>query len=199
MVRQFGLIAGLAALISIAAPSISMAETPTPGVEYKQEFKFFTVYGKTSRQVFREFQRKSPIKAKGKTDATLGVAAIRLTPKVSYLKNEGRCKVKDVSVEADVVIHLPKWANYNSADRIAKLGWDVLFEDIKRHELQHAAIARDYAGRIQEKIARLRPKRDCKSLELSTNKAALKLLAKHDKAQRKFDRKEYRRLLKRRR
>lgn len=166
-------------------------------VLFNQEFKFFKVRGENSQQIFRDFQKRSPIKAKGKFDATLGVAAIKLTPEVEYEIKGKRCHVQDARVTADVVIHLPDWVNYQEADNIGKLSWDKLFSDIKAHELQHAAIAKDYANRIQKRIKRSFSRGNCDKLEAVLKKTSSRLLAKHDRAQRRFDEKEYGRLFKR--
>lgn len=163
-------------------------------VVFDQSFKFFKVRGKTSQQIFRDFQRKSPIKAKGELDATLGVAAIKLTPEVEYETLGSDCRVSDANVRADVVIHLPRWANYKKADKIAKLSWDKLFSDIKTHELMHAKIAKDHAERIEKKLRSLDSYKDCDALDASLRRISAKLLAKHDREQREFDETEYKRL-----
>lgn len=182
--------------LSLVAGTLTTGSTTPVNAEVllKQEFKFFKVRGKTSRQIFQDFQVKSPIKAKGQFDATLGVAAIKLTPEVEYVQSRNRCRVGKSKVNADIVIHLPRWVNYKNSDKLAKLSWDTLFSDIKRHELQHAKIAKDYAGRIQRKIAGYGARRNCDTLERALTRASRKLLAKHDRAQRKFDRKEQRRI-----
>lgn len=194
-------ITGMATLtLALLAAALSSAEiTPAKAdVLFSQKFKYFRVRGKTSSELFKDFQRKSPIKAKGKYDATLGVATIELTPEVEYLSDGKKCKVAKARVNANVVIHLPKWVNYKGANKIAKLSWDTLLADIKRHELVHAAIAKDYATRIQRKIESYNPRKNCEQLEASLKRGAEKILAKHDRAQRRFDKKEYKRLLKRR-
>lgn len=174
------------------------AVTGQADVLFNQEFKFFKVQGTNSQQIFRDFQKKSPIKAKGKYDATLGVAAIKLTPEVEYEVRGKRCHVRNARVTADVVIHLPRWVNYKKADNFSKLGWDKLFDNIKSHELEHAAIAKDYANRIQKKMQRQRPRANCEILEAALKKSSHKLIVKHDKAQRKFDLDETKRLFKNR-
>ena len=185
-------VAVLASTIFIAASTPANAD-----VLFNQEFKFFQVKGKNSQQIFKDFQKKSPIKAKGQHDATLGVAAIKLTPEVEYQIRGKRCHVKEARVTADVVIHLPNWVNYKKADKVSKLSWDKLFSDIKTHELQHAAIAKDYANRIQKKMMRQRSRPSCDKVEAALKKSSSKLLNKHDRAQRKFDQREYGRLFKR--
>lgn len=187
------------ATIAVLTSAIFIAPitTATADVLFNQEFQFFQVRGENSQQIFRDFQKKSPIKAKGQHDATLGVAAIKLTPEVEYEIRGKRCHVQDARVTADVVIHLPDWVNYKKADKLDKLSWDKLFSDIKTHELQHAAIAKDYANRIQKKMMRQRSHTSCDKVEAALKKSSSKLLNKHDRAQRKFDKREYGRLFKR--
>lgn len=171
-----------------------LTTTPNADVLFNQEFKYFKVSGKTSQQIFQDFQKQSPIKAKGKYDATLGVAAIKLIPEVELETREKRCHIANARVTADVVIHLPEWVNYKNAGNAAKLGWDILFEDIKKHELEHANIAREYAARIEKKMLKQRARANCEALEASLKQVSSNLIVRHDSAQRRFDRKEYKRL-----
>ncbi|MEM8796665.1 MAG: DUF922 domain-containing protein [Pseudomonadota bacterium] len=150
--------------------------------------------GKNTVQIFKDFQRRSPIKAKGENDATLGVATIQFTPEVQYVTKNGRCRVGTATVTADVTIHLPRWANYKGASEVNQRRWDRFVADIKDHELTHAAIARKYADRIQRKIESFLSRPDCETLENALAQAALSLLEKHDREQRAFDEREYRRL-----
>lgn len=183
-------VAFVAGLITALPTSQAHAE-----VIFKQEIKFFDVRGETSQEIFKDFQKKSPVKSKGQYDATLGVAAIQITPKAEYEVRGRRCHAKNPRIVTDVVIHLPKWVNYGQADPFSKQTWDDLFEKIKAHELQHAAIAKDYAKRMDKKIESHLSRSSCKSIERALQRASGRLLKKHDAAQRRFDRKEYGRLL----
>ncbi|MEP1441794.1 MAG: DUF922 domain-containing protein [Hyphomicrobiales bacterium] len=175
------------------------AGAATKGVKFEQRFKYFKVRGKTSLEIFRDFQKKSPIKGVGNHQATLGVASIKLTPNVEFGEKNGRCKVIKSKVTVDVVIHLPRWANYRRANKFAKLSWDKLFEDIKTHELVHAKIAKDFGTQIQNKIESLGSRSSCQSLERVVSRNSQRLLNKHDRAQRKFDRREQKKMIRARR
>lgn len=163
-------------------------------VVVNQEIKFFRVRGKTPQALFKDFQKKSPIKAKGKFDAALGVASIRFDPKVKYATKGSRCKVVDVVLTLNIEIFLPRWSNYKQADKLGKLSWDRLFADVKEHELHHAAIAKGYAERVERKIKSYRSRRSCEALEKTISAASIRLLNRHDRAQRKYDLKETRRI-----
>lgn len=194
-VISVGLIGGVAA-VGLGA---SKAEAATKGVKFKQRFKYFKVRGKTSLEIFRDFQKRSPIKGVGNHQATLGVASIKLTPEVEFEEKNGRCRVEKSKVTVDVIIHLPRWANYRRANKFAKLSWDSLFADIKKHELVHAKIAKDYGTRIQNKILSLGSRSSCASLQSVVSHRSQRLLNKHDRAQRKFDRREQKRMIRERR
>ena len=90
--------------------------------------------GETSEQIFKDFQKKSPIKAEGQYDAKLGVADIKITPEAEYEIRGKRCHVENVRVIVDVVIHLPRWVNYPQADNENQQRWDKLFNNVKVHE-----------------------------------------------------------------
>lgn len=179
--------------------SPTQADTALKGVKYEQRFKYFKVRGRTSLEIFRDFQKKSPIKGVGEHQATLGVASIKMIPEVKFQEKNGRCHIANAIVDVDVIIHLPRWANYRSANKFAKLSWDSLFAEIKKHELVHAEIARDYGRRIQTKIASIGSRSTCEKLERVIARHSHRLLERHDKAQRKFDRVEQRRMRRERR
>lgn len=192
---SFGLVGSLAFL----GFGTSKAEAASKGVKFEQRFKYFKVRGRTSLEIFRDFQKRSPIKGVGNHQATLGVASIKLTPNVEFVEKNGRCRVQKSRTTVDVIIHLPRWANYRSANKFAKQSWDTLFADIKKHELVHAKIAKDYGTRIQNKIESLSSRSSCRSLEAVVSRSSKRLLTKHDRAQRKFDRLEQKRMIRARR
>ncbi|MEP3234151.1 MAG: DUF922 domain-containing protein [Hyphomicrobiales bacterium] len=191
--------AGLVSSLAITSLGASQAEAATQGVKFKQSFKYFKVRGKTSLEIFRDFQKRSPIKGVGNHQATLGVASIKLSPNVKFEEKNGRCRVQKSKVTVDVVIHLPRWANYRRANKFAKLSWDTLFADIKKHELTHAEIAKDYGTRIQKKIVNYGSRSSCSSLQAAISRSSNRLLKKHDRAQRKFDRVEQKKMIRARR
>lgn len=192
---SFGLVGGFINL----GLGASKAEAAQKGVKFEQRFEFFKVRGKTSLEIFRDFQKKSPIKGVGSHQATLGVASIKLLPEVEFGEKNGRCRVLKSKVTVDVIIHLPRWANYRRANKFAKQSWDKLFADIKKHELVHAKIAKDFGTQIQNKIESLGSRSSCSSLERVVSRSSQRLLNKHDRAQRKFDRREQKRMIRERR
>lgn len=176
--------------LSFITASIILENYAQAEVVFKQKFKSFTVSGKNSDQLFRSFQKNSPLKATGPNNATLGVAGIRFTPLVDFETKGSRCRVASSKVIADVEIHLPRWANYRSADRMNRKLWDDFVADIKTHELVHADIAREYAGRMDRKILSMNSRSSCEAMEAAVTRAATRVLDQHDRAQRKFDRKD---------
>lgn len=192
---SIGLISGLATI----GLGTSKTQAATNGVKFNQSFKYFKVRGKTSLEIFRDFQKRSPIKGVGDHQATLGVASISLTPNVEFAEKNGRCRIEKSNVVVDVVIHLPRWVNYRRANKFAKQSWDTLFADIKKHELTHAEIAKDYGTRIQKKIVSHGSRSRCSSLQRAISRSSKRLLSKHDRAQRKFDRVEQKKMIRARR
>ena len=63
---SFGLICG----VTTVGLGTSKTEAATNGVKFKQSFKYFKVRGKTSLEIFRDFQKRSPIKGVGDHKAT---------------------------------------------------------------------------------------------------------------------------------
>jgi len=192
---SFGLMSG----VTTIGLGTSKTHAATKGVKFNQSFKYFKVRGTTLFEILKDAQKTSPIKAVGTGGAKIGVAEIKFTYDLDYVENDGRCSVKKPQITVDVILHLPRWANYNSVNDIAKQSWNGFFAGIKKHELMHSEIAKDYGTRMYKKIASISSRSNCSSLEAVVTRNYNRLLIKHERAQNKFDRREQKRLRRERR
>ena len=117
----------------------SKTEAATKGVKFKQSFKYFKVRGTSISEVLQDAQKASPLKGVGTDVAYIGVAESNITHDIDYHEINGRCSIGKLNIIAEVILHLPRWANYNRANAIGKQSWDDYFADIKKHELMHSA------------------------------------------------------------
>jgi predicted secreted Zn-dependent protease len=85
---------------------------------------------------------------------------------------------------------LPRWKNRKRATQDMATLWDALSSDIKRHEERHAEIARQHAKLLEQRLLKLRPTRDCETLQDRVSEVTDEVTVAHDEAQMRFDRVE---------
>lgn len=173
----------LAALLIALTPPGASAETVA------KSYSYFSVGGTTLEQLDVELQRRGPrVKTTGQRHP--GATQMQFRTRLGYEEKGGRCRVSEVKVTVEAKVILPRWRQRNRADQDTRLVWDALSSDIKRHENQHVEIARHYARQIERKLLRLGRHKDCNAAAAKAKLAVDKLLAKHDRAQTKFDQAE---------
>ena len=192
---SIGLISGLATI----GLGTSKTQAATNGVKFNQSFKYFKVRGTSLFEILQDAKKTSPVKGIGTDFAKIGVAEIALIQEIEYVENNGRCSIGKLQIIVDVILHLPRWANYNRVNKIAKQSWNDFVAGIKKHELMHAAIAKDYGTRMYNKIAKIKPRSNCARVEADVTRNYNRLLNRHDRAQAIFDRREQKRLQRERR
>ncbi|MBA4783505.1 MAG: DUF922 domain-containing protein [Rhizobiales bacterium] len=181
----------------ILAPGLAIAaDTPRKKqvaaapvkVDISKKFKYFKVRGHDRLSLFRDFQKKSPIKPDGAYDAKLGVTQTALyVPRLKYHKSADSCAIARVSVRTDIKVFLPQWVNYRKADETERRVWDNLVLRVTVHELVHVAIAERYTHEIASKISKLTPEPTCEKINRKAGAIVVEMHRRHDAEQRKFD------------
>ncbi len=179
--NRLGIMAITATMLALS-PLQSQAETIV-----SKSFSYFQIGGRTAEELDRELERRGPM-TKTSGNRHPGATQIRFGGEITYLPSDGRCSVGEVKVTLKTKIILPRWKNRNRADRELGLIWDALSSDIKRHEERHAEIARQHARKLEQSLKRLRPARDCETLQAKVSEITAKAVEEHDKAQIAFDR-----------
>jgi predicted secreted Zn-dependent protease len=168
--------------VSLLALSLPGASAETVSKSYS----YFSVRGTTLEQLDDELQRRGPrVKTTGQRHP--GATQMQFRTRLGYAEKNGRCRVTEAKVTVEAKVILPRWRQRARADHDTRLVWDALSSDIKRHENHHVEIARDYARRIERKLLRLGRHRDCNAAAAKAKATVDQLLAKHDRAQTKFD------------
>ena len=177
----------LAIILSITAslPSIGHAETV-----FSKSYQYFRISGSTAADLDAELSRRGP-KASDSNLRHPGATQMKFSGSYKYqeLRN-GRCKVKSAHIKLHTKLILPRWTNRSRANQDVALIWDTLSRDIKRHEERHAEIARQFARKLEKSLIALYPRSSCEEMEAIASQESEKILAKHDKAQKSFDRTE---------
>lgn len=179
----------------LAAASLCLGLTATPNRALHAETivhkstSYFTIGGRTAAELDRELQRNGPLlKTTGARHP--GATRIKFGGDVTYVEENGRCRISAARVTVTTKILLPRWKYRRSAD--AKLGllWDTLSSDIRRHEERHAEIARNHARDMEKSLQALNSRKSCKTLQADVSRVSMRLVQDHDQDQARFDRVE---------
>src|SRR5690606_20631137 len=133
-----------------------------------------------------ELNKRGP-KLKSTGQRHPGATRMEFNTRLGYAEKNDRCRIVEarVSVKANVI--LPRWRLRNRAEPDARLVWDALSIDIKRHENQHVTIAHNYARRLERNLMRIGRQKDCNVAAQRAKAISESILAEHDKAQVQFD------------
>lgn len=162
---------------------------PTPGAAetLARTYSYFSIGGSSVEEIERELTRRGPmLGSTGRRHP--GATQMKFSTRVTYASTERWCGVDNAVVSVDAKIILPRWGNRRRADGDTALIWDTLAADIKRHEEQHAIIAKRHARELEDAIKALDRSRDCATLKVRAEKLSERILKKHDDAQERFDR-----------
>jgi len=174
--------------IVLSALLVASLVAPASAENVNKTYSYFSVGGKTLDELERELNKRGP-KVKTTGQRHPGATRMQFNTRLGYMEKNGSCRVTEATVTVKAKVILPRWRQRNGADQDVRLVWDTLSSDIKRHEDQHVAIARDYARKLERQLTRLRSK-DCKTVAAKAEATADALLKKHDQAQAKFDQAE---------
>ncbi len=176
-----------AAVVLAVLTGISLPLSASADVIVRKSTTYFKIGGRTAAELDAELSRKGPF-----TESTgsrhPGATQIRFGGDLTYTKRGNRCAIEDVRVTVETKLILPRWKNRNRASPEIALLWDALSADIKRHEERHAEIARQHAKLLEQRLLKLRPARDCETLQDRVGAITDEVTVAHDEAQMRFDR-----------
>lgn len=165
----------------------------THAAELSERYEYFAVRGATLAEIHRDMARRGPLL--GSTGQRHpGATRMQFMTRLRFHDDGSRCRVVDASVGVEARIILPRWIGHAQASERTRRSWAALEADIRRHEGQHVAIAREHAGIIERRLTRLGPAATCAGAEAAAKRETDRLLAEHDRAQARFDAREAQRL-----
>lgn len=158
-------------------------------VTINKSYGYFHISGNTPDELDAALERNGPSTITPGPNHP-GATEINFGGELSYIEENGRCKVGDINVKLDTRILLPKWKNQKSANPELQIIWETLLTDIKRHEERHAELAREYARKLDKRLGSLRAQKSCDVLETKVSEVTDQTMAEHDRDQQRFDRVE---------
>lgn len=180
-----------AATVVAVLTGISLPLSASADVVVQKSITYFQIGGRTAAELDAELSRKGPF-TESSGSRHPGATQIRFGGDLTYTKRGTRCAIEDVRVTVETKLILPRWKNRKRASQDMALLWDALSADIKRHEERHAEIARQHARLLEQRLLKLRPARDCETLQDRVGEVTDEVTLAHDEAQMRFDRVEAR-------
>jgi predicted secreted Zn-dependent protease len=174
------------ALVLAVLTGLSLPLSASADVVVRKSITYFQIGGRTAAELDAELSRKGPFtQASGMRHP--GATQIRFGGDLTYAKRGSRCAIEDVRVTVETKLILPRWKNRKRASEEMALLWDALSSDIKRHEERHAEIARQHARQLEQRLLKLRPEKDCETLQDHVAAVTDEVTLAHDEAQIRFD------------
>ncbi|MEM7301110.1 MAG: DUF922 domain-containing protein [Pseudomonadota bacterium] len=183
---KLSLFGGLMLLVGCTQTVQGVPENTKVTVDY------YTVNGKTSKQLDRQIRAKGPRSAGN--DHALAVARIKMQPTVRFRTLPGGCQISHAKVTVSAKVTLPRWAQRNKADKRLGRAWDNLDKYARWHEAIHVAIASRFASQMEADLKALPIARNCETAREDASALIDLRLDEHDKAQLKFDADEQKRI-----
>jgi predicted secreted Zn-dependent protease len=158
-------------------------------VRYNEEIQYYSVKGKNKQElthsiISANISEVPGIHAAGLTETSIGGNWLK-----EYRKtNQGEsCTLKEVKLELNVVITLPKWVDYNAADPTLQSDWDIFSQSVEDHEHEHKNIARRVVNDLDKKLASIGSRKDCQTLDHEVKSIWNRTLSEHDELQKQYD------------
>jgi len=172
----------------ITTTALALTIPSAKAAKIYRQYQYYIISGHNAEQLDVALSRQGPyLKSTGNHHP--GAARIQFQSDIK-LRNTGKyCRIEKVNVDIHAKISLPRWKQRRTT-HIPELAiiWDVLSQDIKRHEESHVVIARAHASEIEYALRSLYSKRDCQSLQKEIDTIVGRILRQHDQAQIRFDR-----------
>jgi predicted secreted Zn-dependent protease len=175
------------ALALLAAAAFQAS--PAVAASVSKSYSYFTVTGSTLAELETELARRGPqVRSTGERHP--GATRLEFKTSINYLRDDRGCRVGDATVMVEARIILPRWKSRSRPEREARIVWNTLAADIKRHEERHVEIARNSARELELELGALDRERDCARLSAKAKRTSDEVMRRHDEAQTRFDRVE---------
>jgi len=175
----------LLAAIAFAITSVCSANA---GLRIKERTKYYSISGKTGKQLFRSIGRKGPRRGHA-------IATTRTDVKVRNIRTKKRgrsCIVTRADVIVTLTYTLPRWRGSRRASKRVRRSWNAFAARVNRHERKHGQISKKYAKKLYREIRRMkgRVSRNCRDFGDRAARRIAKLQSQADREHARFDRRE---------
>ena len=167
---------------------LGLAATGTSSVSVD----YYAIAGNSIQALDRQIKTKGP--KIGMNRHAVAVARISMSPKTTYRKAAKGCSVASSNVAVNARVTLPAWTGRAGAGAALGAKWDNIDRYTRLHEAVHVAVAFRHARALEAQLLALPPQPTCLEARTVASKVARRALARHDRAQQRFDRDEQKRI-----
>jgi len=145
-------------LIAVLCPTFAMAGSKSTGpdvsceLRVSERYQTYDIDGTTCDQLRCQMRNHGTKWGDGETYAAETTWDIHYNFDVAF--EQGRCSVKSVKTDVDIIYHLPHRVAFNGDAELASR-WDDYLDHLKRHEFGHKELAVKAAEEINEILSSL--------------------------------------------
>jgi predicted secreted Zn-dependent protease len=168
---------------------VSCMVVPADAANVAKTYSYFTIRGTTLDDIQRELTRRGPkVKTTGLRHP--GATQMAFNTRIGYTDEGRSCRIASAVVTVKAHVILPRWRQRGRSDPGVRVFWGTLAADIKRHEERHVEIAKNYARDLEAALLATGRRDNCTDAAAKAKAITADFLAKHDRAQNRFDRVE---------
>lgn len=158
-------------------------------VRYNETIQYYNVQGRNKSEltysiISANISGEPGVHAAGLTETSIGGNWLKEYQKTGQ---NSSCTLKQIQLELNIIITLPKWVEYPSADTALKTDWDIFAMSVEDHEHEHKNIARRAVNNLDKKLSSIGARKDCETLDREVKTIWNQSLAEHEKLQREYD------------
>ena len=153
-------------------------------LKVKEKYKYYDIDGADVGELRKKMNQAGTKWNDGKTYAAVTSWDIRYDYDVSY--KDGRCSVKSVKTNVDIVYHLPRRVSSKLLPELTML-WDGYLTRLKEHEFGHKDIAVKTAAEINQILSSLGDFSSQSELDEEANRRAEEKFRRLKEAQVEYD------------
>ncbi|MBX3567278.1 MAG: DUF922 domain-containing protein [Rhizobiaceae bacterium] len=172
--------------VAVLLMSFALA-APASAANIARTYSYFSIGGSTLDEIESELSRRGPLLGSS-GNRHPGATRMQFTTRIGYEDRGSNCRIAQATVTVKAKVILPKWRRTKRADPEVRLIWDTLASDIKRHEESHVSIAKGFAHDLERALLAVRSQRTCEAAAQKAKTVSADILARHERAQDRFDR-----------
>ncbi len=192
MAIKFRLFLGFSVLLGAGFTSTLPANSK---IILKEQVIYYDVKGRSGRELFKSMVENGPKVGRGDRNHALATTEYDYDiQNIDVELRNGRCIPIDFDIVVRVKYTYPRWRLRNGANKTTRRAWKTFNSTVVWHEKQHVKIAIELASDYEKVLRRskFRARIDCE-LETLRFKWRVSLAnLKHNRKQKRFDRKDLR-------
>ena len=178
-------------MILIAALIIGNSSHADAKIYIKEQVKYYTVSGKTGKQIHAKLGRGGPWRIRRKHAIAATIRSYDF--KNFKVRERGKkCVLASVDVHLKLIYYYPKWINRKRASNKLQKLWVKFSRELVRHEKTHGKYFKETSRLVEKEILRAsgRLSRDCRDFGDNVKKRLDKIYKKGEARHDAFDRRE---------